>query len=301
MTKLFSDLSIIIPTFYPGEIINSCIESLPQESDIIIVDNGDDPELEDILKNKYPKIRHFKIGDVGLPKSFNFAVEKSKNENILITQPDVTFEVDTISNLLSASKKYTNAGIIAPIIFENKKYSHYDTLELNLSRTGELQLKKQFKSINIKPSGDFCAQAVNATAMLMKKSIIKEVNGWDENIYTYLEDIDLCLKIRKNNLQIIKIAKAIVNHVGFGSHKKENALKADLSRNWHFCWSSLYFRDKYTKKSQFLLFFLSNFIKYFSKVIVNLILLNNKKFKINFIRLRACLNYITQKKSSYRY
>ena len=39
------------------------------------------------------------------------------------------------------------------------------------------------------PSGDFCAQAVNATAMLIKKHNQK-VNGWDENIYTYLEDID---------------------------------------------------------------------------------------------------------------
>ena len=266
MTKIFSDLSIIIPTFYPGEIINNCIDSLPQESDIIIVDNGDDPELENILKNKYPRIRHYKIGDIGLPKSFNFAVKKTKNENILITQPDVTFEKDTISNLISASIKYPNAGIIAPIIFENKKYSLYDTLDLNLSKTGELQVKKIFKSINIMPSGDFCAQAVNATAMLIKKNIIKKVNGWDENIYTYLEDIDLCIKIRKNNFQIIKIPKAIVNHIGFGSHKKENAQKAELSRNWHFCWSSLYFRDKYTKKSKFILFFIFSFTKYFSNV-----------------------------------
>lgn len=301
MTKIFSDLSIIIPTFYPGEIINNCIDSLPQESDIIIVDNGDDPELEYILKNKYPRIRHYKIGDIGLPKSFNFAVKKSKNENILITQPDVTFEKDTISNLISASIKYPDAGIIAPIIFEDKKYSLYDTLNLNLSKTGELQVKKISKSINIMPSGDFCAQAVNATAMLIKKNIIKKVNGWDENIYTYLEDIDLCIKIRKNNFQIIKIPKATVNHIGFGSHKKENAQKAELSRNWHFCWSSLYFRDKYTKKSEFILFFISVFTKYFSKVFVNLILFNKKKVKINFIRLRACLNYITQKKSSYRY
>ena len=147
MTKIFSDLSIIIPTFYPGEIINNCIDSLPQESDIIIVDNGDDPELENILKNKYPRIRHYKIGDIGLPKSFNFAVKKSKNENILITQPDVTFEKDTISNLISASIKYPNAGIIAPIIFENKKYSLYDTLDLNLGKNGELQVKKIFKPI----------------------------------------------------------------------------------------------------------------------------------------------------------
>ena len=48
----FSELSIIIPTFYPGPIINSCLDTLPEEADIIIVDNGDDQELDDLLKKK---------------------------------------------------------------------------------------------------------------------------------------------------------------------------------------------------------------------------------------------------------
>ena len=52
----FSELSIIIPTFYPGPIINSCLDTLPEEADIIIVDNGDDEELNNLLKKKtqYP-------------------------------------------------------------------------------------------------------------------------------------------------------------------------------------------------------------------------------------------------------
>ena len=88
----FSKLTVIIPTFYPGPIINDCLETLPEQADIIIIDNGDDPELDNLIKQKKKNIRHFKIGDVGLPKSFNFGIEKSKNENILITQPDVKFE-----------------------------------------------------------------------------------------------------------------------------------------------------------------------------------------------------------------
>ena len=50
--SLQSELSIIIPTFYPGPIINRCIDSLPCKSDIIIVDNGDDEELKKIISEK---------------------------------------------------------------------------------------------------------------------------------------------------------------------------------------------------------------------------------------------------------
>ena len=59
MTKIFSDLSIIIPTFYPGEIINNCIDSLPQESDIIIVDNESQSQFKKIIIIYLKKIYFF--------------------------------------------------------------------------------------------------------------------------------------------------------------------------------------------------------------------------------------------------
>ena len=89
--RLLSNVSIIIPTFYPGKIIIRCLKSLPKESEIIIVDNGNDIELEKIIKSLKLNIKHYKIGDVGLPKSFNFGVKKSKNENILITYMTILF------------------------------------------------------------------------------------------------------------------------------------------------------------------------------------------------------------------
>ena len=112
-----SRLTVIIPTFYPGRIIEKCLASLPSVSEIIIIDNGEDLELEKIIRLQKHKIKHYKVGDIGLSKSFNIALAKSKNENILITQPDVYFEKNAILNLIKAQKKYNNAGIISPLSF----------------------------------------------------------------------------------------------------------------------------------------------------------------------------------------
>jgi len=295
-----SRLTIIIPTFYPGKIIKKCLASLPPVSEIIIIDNGEDLELEKIIKLHKLKIKHFKVGDIGLSKSFNIALAKSKNENILITQPDVYFEKNSIINLIKAQKKYMKVGIFSPLLFEKKKYSQYDYLDLGLSKSGNLKNTKKNKKINILPSGDICVEAVNATAMLIKKSIIKKINGWDENIYTYHEDVDLCLRLRRKNYSIIKVKDSIAHHIGFGSNKKKNKSKAEMSRNWHYCWSSLYFKDKYSLKFNFIFFYIKNLVKYFLKTILNLLLLRNKKFILNLMRLRACLNYLFIKKASYR-
>ena len=136
--------------------------------------------------------------------------------------------------------------------------------------------------------------------MLFKKSFIQKINGWDENIYTYHEDIDLCVKARKNKYQIIKSSNAVVHHIGFGSHKEENKEKAEKARNWHYCWSSLYFKNKYSSKTNFIFFYLGKLIKYSLKTILNFLLFRRKKLILNFMRLRACLNYLIIKKASYR-
>ena len=295
-----SKLTIVIPTFYPGKIIKKCFDSLPLTSEIIVIDNGEDLELEKIIKLQKHKIKHYKVGDIGLSKSFNIALAKSKNESMLLTQPDVYFEKNAILNLIKAQKKYNNAGIISPLSFEKKRYSQYDYLDMSLSREGNLKNRKRPKKINIPPSGDICVEAVNATAMLIRKSIIKKINGWDENIYTYHEDIDLCLRLRKKGYSIMKIKNSIANHVGFGSNKKKNREKINKSRNWHYCWSSLYFKDKFSSRPIFYFFFIKMFLKYLFKFIINFMLQRKEHYSRSFIRFMACLNYIFIKKANYR-
>ena len=71
------------------------------------------------------------------------------------------------------------------MIYEKGIYSKYDFLDLSLNKLGEVINKRRAKNKYKVPSGDFCVEAVNATAMLFRKSFIENINGWDENIYTY--------------------------------------------------------------------------------------------------------------------
>ena len=48
--NIFDQISIIIPTYYPGNIIKKCLQTLPKNADILIIDNGDDQDLDDLIK-----------------------------------------------------------------------------------------------------------------------------------------------------------------------------------------------------------------------------------------------------------
>ena len=74
------DYTIAIATFYPGDIINKCLASLPTDKEILIIDNGNDKKLrENLSKINNNNIYYHNIGDVGISKSLNYAVSKSSN------------------------------------------------------------------------------------------------------------------------------------------------------------------------------------------------------------------------------
>lgn len=284
---MINDCSVIIPTYFPGKIIENLLESIPPVKEILILDNSGDKELEDLIKNNYKKAKYIFTGDIGLSRTFNRALNEINTNLMFITQPDVVLEKNCIENLIIAHKKYKNSALLVPLIFENSQYSKYDHFDLRLDKNKKI---KNFKIKNFKkiyPSGDFGVEAVNSTAILIDKKKIKEIGGWDEYYYTYLEDIDLCYKVRKNNFEIIKINNSIVNHVGFQSHKSSKHKEINISRVFNFNKSSVYFDYKNKSKSFFFFKCLKNLSKLFIKLIINIILLRRKKININLIKLKS--------------
>ena len=78
--------------------------------------------------------------------------------------------------------------------------------------------------------------------LLNKKKIIQ--NGmFDENIFLYLEEIDLCRRLRNAKQKIFITKKSKVFHLG--ARSSNLGLEFDKCRNWHWMWSKFYYNKKY--------------------------------------------------------
>ena len=103
---MINDCSIVVPTYFPGKIIEKLFESFPPVKEVLVLDNSNDNELKDLINQKYKYIKYIPTGDIGLGKTFNKALEEIKTELMFITQPDVVLEKNCIENLLLAKKIY---------------------------------------------------------------------------------------------------------------------------------------------------------------------------------------------------
>ena len=53
----------------------------------------------------------------------------------------------------------------------------------------------------------------------------KDIGFFDENIFIYLEEMDLCKRLKKNNKKIFLAQNVIIHHVGGSSHNAKLILK----------------------------------------------------------------------------
>lgn len=299
MSDISNLCTVVLPTFFPGDEIFKNLESIPINLKVIIVDNSYDLSLKDKI-SKYKNCDYFNIGDVGLGKTFNFALSKIKTPYVLLTQPDVELRKNCIENLLKGFEKYKDAGMVVPIVYDKKVYSKYDFYDLKYSKNERKFNYKKNKVISKVPSGDFCVDAVNATTMLISVEALKKIDGWDDNYYVYLEDIDICLRLTLNNYSIIKIFDAEVDHLGWSSHFSEIKDTMNVSRIWHFTWSSLYFENKFGRKSTIFKKLLKVILISIIKIFLNLIIFRFKKVNQNLIKLSACYSFIFNLGSYFR-
>ena len=295
-----NNCTVVLPTYFPGDEILDNIRSIPEDVKILVIDNSIDDRLVKKINN-FSNCEYLNIGDVGLGKTFNFALKKVNTEYMLLTQPDVILRDGCLNNLISGMRRYPTAGMVVPIVYDLGMYSKYDFYDLKYSKKSKKFKNNKLKyKINIEPSGDFCVDAVNATTMLIRTETIKKIGGWDDNIYVYLEDMDICLRLHLNNYSIIKIKNSIVDHKGWSSHFSEIKDTMNITRIWHFAWSSLYFNFKFCNKFTAYKLLTIMILKSFGKLLINFLLRRDEKCKVYITRLSACCSIIFNKGSYFR-
>ena len=284
MTLSLNNLTFIIVTFKSDHIINECINSLPKDSNIIIIENSNNRELKKKLEEEYSKINVITQENSGMGSANNKGIKLCKTDYAFVINPDVKFYKNTMQELIALSSKYNDYSILAPIS-DDTKYLNYKI--------------KNKKIKNDDP--DFLnVDSVDGYAMLINKKKFSDNIYFDENFFLYLENDDLCLRKKKESNKIYVAKKAKIHHLGGKSHSINHEKEIEFSRNWHWMWSKFYFNKKHYGYSKALLKSLPTLITSIIKFFYYFLICNKFKRKIYIMRFLGLINSMFGKKSWYR-
>jgi GT2 family glycosyltransferase len=280
-----TDVTLLIVTFKSGESIHRCIDLIPKKYPILVIENSADNFFKSDLEKKYNNVKCILAGEnLGFGKASNIGLNLVKSKYAFLINPDTLLTSNTIEQLIHYSQEINDFALLSPVMEdpEDKNYSIY---------------KKKFLPINTLEYLEI--DFIKGFAMFFNMSKFKSIGFFDEKIFLYFEEDDLCRRVRKLNQKIYVIFSSKITHAGGQSHNKEFNEEIDHSRHWHHMWSYYYYNKKHFTFLCALLITFDKFISYFLRVLFYTLLFNKNKKKYKQ-RLSGLLNSYMGKPSWYR-
>ena len=286
MSTSKNNLTIVIVAFKSEKVIETCLNSIDQKYAVIIVENSRDASFKKNIESKFPNVKCYLTGsNMGMGSANNIGIKLAKTNYVLILNPDVKLTQNTIINLTSEIELINNFAIAAPMEITDFKKKNYGFFNNNHSK------------INNRP---FKVDYVDGFAMLINQSRFKKNIFFDENIFMYLENNDLCKRMLENNESIYVIPKSQIIHLGAKAVNDEFFNEVEFSRNWHWMWSTFNYHRKYKGFFISFIIILPKLSSAIVKVLIYSLIFNKEKRKIYYQRLSGLINAMMGKSSWYR-
>ena len=281
MNSFEKNITIIIVSFKSSHIIEKCIKSINSNIKIIIVENSEDIHIKNYLENKFSNVEVIVAKEnLGYGKGNNLGISKANTQYVFILNPDTTLEDNCLEELYKAKLMLRDDfAILAPNFLNN--YGYF--LNKNNDHRNQNLLEVDY---------------VKGFAMLINLKKVNFEKIFDENFFLFLEEIDLCKRIKNNGGKIFVVQESKVVHSA--KNASGDSLNIELCRNWHWMWSLFYYNHKHFGVLTAYRVTIGKFISSIIKLFIALILFNKKNFLIYYYRLSGLLNAFFKKSAWFR-
>tara|TARA_B100001057_G_scaffold344393_1_gene345389 strand:+ start:331 stop:1209 length:879 start_codon:yes stop_codon:yes gene_type:complete len=291
MNKIYKEITIITVLYNSSDIVDSFFDSF-KNFKIIVVDNGRNERILNKIQN-YKNIQVIsKNKNLGYGKAINFAFENVSTNFVLVLNPDLSIDVNSIENMFNILNKYSDCGMVAPMTLPDKDfYGAFPEKNLkNVNSSNEIKSRELLLNSSIE--GELCVDVAKGCALLISAEQFKNVGKFDEKYFLFWEEIDLCRKFRTKKICVIVTPKSRAQHKQ-GKSSKSN-IQNFLIKTFHNEYSPLI----YFNVQKFEYFHLKKILKYLFRGFSYLAILNVKKSIINFVKLIANIKYFFDLRSS---
>jgi len=184
---------------------------------VLIIDNGSPDGSGELLASKYPQHSIIRLPrNLGYGRAANHGFSRCRGRFALLLNPDLHISQAAINDLLMIAREDNGNGAVWAPALQPEDQQHSPPIHVE--------------------------QVVGA-AMLCDLDKIRPLGGFDENIFLYSEETDLCLRVRKSGHTIKYCPSVLMHHAGNCSSGTSSQLQ--YMKDFHFAWSRCYFLTKH--------------------------------------------------------
>jgi N-acetylglucosaminyl-diphospho-decaprenol L-rhamnosyltransferase len=201
-------VSAVIVSYNVRELLLECIASLRADGveHIVVVDNASADGSADAARSTGVEVLALDT-NVGFGSGANRGVERTSTPYVIVCNPDLEFEAGTNKALTEVLDLDDEVGIVAPRIEtpDGRLYPSARTFPDLVDAAGHAFLhfvwrdnpfSRRYKMVDWDHDRACDVDWVAGTYFVVRRSAWDQVGGFDEAFFMYLEDVDLCWRMK---------------------------------------------------------------------------------------------------------
>lgn len=220
-------VSVIIVSWNNFAYLSDCLQALKRQSvadfEVIIVDNGSTDDAFDHMQNLALQTRIERLRkNEGFSVANNIGARLARGKWIALLNADAFPESDWLEELLRAVDANPGHSIFASRQIQASKPDLLDGAGdayhiSGLAWRNAYKLSSKTHALEKREVFSACAAAA-----LYRREDFLEVGGFDEDYFSYFEDVDLGFRLRLAGKKCLYVPEAVVHHVGSASTGKRS-------------------------------------------------------------------------------
>jgi N-acetylglucosaminyl-diphospho-decaprenol L-rhamnosyltransferase len=212
--------AVVVSHGHAEELTRSLPALVPQAEETLVIANlpgslREVPEGVRVLENPRP---------LTFAANVNLGIASTTGEYVLVSNPDAIADETAVSTLVAFADAHPRCGIAGPQMrwpdgTWQPSRRRFPTVRGTLVRRTPLRhLRRPYETqrdhyqLDEQPSAPVQADWLLGAFLLMRRTMLEEIGGWDARYRHYCEDIDLCYRAARAGWERWYVPDAVVTH-----------------------------------------------------------------------------------------
>jgi N-acetylglucosaminyl-diphospho-decaprenol L-rhamnosyltransferase len=220
----------IVVNYEAGPLLLECVRALRADDsagpvEIVVVDNGSSDGSVAALRAELPDVAVVRApGNVGYARAANLGIAAARAPIVAVLNPDAAVRAGAAAALVARIESQQRIGACGPRIL-NPDGSVYPsarrvpTVPLAIGH-GVLGLwwptnpfTARYRELDADSTQPRLVDWVSGAAIWLRRDALDAIGGWDERYFMYMEDVDLCWRLRRGGWEVAFEPGAEVVHL----------------------------------------------------------------------------------------
>lgn len=241
-------VTVVVASWNTRELLRACLESLkaalPQSSEVIVVDNGSRDGSARMVHEQFQWVRLVRNArNTGLAHALNQGFERARGAYVLVLDSDVQLAPDVVRRMLAFLEENPRYGAVVPRLLDADGTTQRTSMRLPNVLTPlffgtpierlfprNFEVRRYFAhGFDYEKDGE--VEHAPTACFMMRRKALKSTRPFDESMWLFFADVDLCKRLKKRNWRIAYLSRACVLHHGGMSTRQYKEFVPEWHKN----------------------------------------------------------------------